>query len=102
MNETFPNIMTKNILHRIWGSHSSYEESDLLENNTAQYAESQPKFRTNMSPPSSGVKNNPSKKRALGRQQAWSYTSTPSYVLMVSFTFPYPQSHYNYMVFNER
>jgi hypothetical protein len=48
---------------RIWGSRSgSYEEFCLLGYNAVQSVESQSVLRRNMSPPSSGSKNNPSKK----------------------------------------
>jgi hypothetical protein len=49
--------------YTIWGSRScGYGEFHLLEYSAFQSAENQPKFRRNMSPPSSGSKNKSSKK----------------------------------------
>jgi hypothetical protein len=50
-------------LCRIWSSHSGvYEEYYLLGYNAVQSVESQPTFRRNISPPSSGSTNRPSMK----------------------------------------
>jgi hypothetical protein len=51
------------IICRIWGSHSGgYEEYHHLGYNAVQSVDSQPTFRRNISPPSSGPKHKPSKK----------------------------------------
>jgi hypothetical protein len=53
----------KKIYCRIWGSDSGgYDEFYLLGYNAVYSIESQPTFRKNMSPPSSGSKNKQSKK----------------------------------------
>jgi hypothetical protein len=56
------NLLTELLLYRIWGSHScGYEYIwEYMEYNALSYVESQPAFRRNISPPSSGS-NKPSK-----------------------------------------
>jgi hypothetical protein len=52
------NWSPNNVTIRIWGSHSGgYEEYHILGYNVVQSVESQPKFRRNISLPSSGSKN---------------------------------------------
>jgi hypothetical protein len=61
-------LRTKIKLCRIWGSHSGdYEEYYLLGYSTVEIVGTQPTFLRNMSPPSSGSKNKPSKKLAERR-----------------------------------
>jgi hypothetical protein len=62
-NEPWGYIQSQCIL-TYFANISLFEEFYLLGYNTVQAAESQPTFRKNMSPPSPGSKNKPSKKPA--------------------------------------
>jgi hypothetical protein len=75
-------------LCRIRGSHSgSYKGLYLLRYSTVQSGENQQTFQRNMSPPSSGLSSNPSKRPARRRQETGSARSLIHAGLLIGLLF---------------